>query len=221
MKVLSWNVLADEWVKKSYYPTVKDLRLLDPEHRLPIQVKILKEEDADIILLQEVMPETYARLSRMFRKTHHISSLCLRHWSKTRPSVSGHMTLVRRTLCKDIREKELSFGQRVQAGTLVLYNIHLDDKSYALRRRQLNSIPLDEPYAIVGGDFNQMYKNPIPGFIQHNDCTTYFVEKYMDIDNIITKGIKKGKMCCKSIPISVSEGLLRYGSDHIPVILDI
>jgi mRNA deadenylase 3'-5' endonuclease subunit Ccr4 len=34
MKILTWNILAAEWIKKSYYPNVKKKILFDRKSRL-------------------------------------------------------------------------------------------------------------------------------------------------------------------------------------------
>ena len=59
MKILSWNVLASEWIKKSYYPTVKENILFDRRSRLKRIMERIIYENPDIILLQEVMSLEY------------------------------------------------------------------------------------------------------------------------------------------------------------------
>jgi hypothetical protein len=80
-----------------------------------------------------------------------------------------------------------------------------------------------EKCVILGGDFNQEYSKScpiyqLPKFNIHNHCITYFVEKNMNIDNILTKGFVVSNDKCSFVPGTVSEGLKHYGSDHIPVI---
>ena len=53
MKVLSWNILANEYIQKKYYPTVQEELLVRTERFKTIITKLL-EINADIILLQEV-----------------------------------------------------------------------------------------------------------------------------------------------------------------------
>ena len=55
VKVLSWNILAVEFVKKSYYPMLDINSTTNRNARIKKIVKRLLEENADIILLQEVM----------------------------------------------------------------------------------------------------------------------------------------------------------------------
>jgi hypothetical protein len=80
-----------------------------------------------------------------------------------------------------------------------------------------------QKYCIIAGDFNQEYKPSsklytIPGFTAHNLCPTYYVEKTMNIDNILTKGFTSMKEeKCNLIPLNVESGLKLYGSDHLPI----
>ena len=62
MKIMSWNILAAEWIKKSYYPTIDKKILFNRRARFTRILKTIKEENADIILLQEVMQLEYNSL---------------------------------------------------------------------------------------------------------------------------------------------------------------
>lgn len=225
MKILTWNILASEWIKKSYYPTVKDYTLLDSHRRIKLILKRLKTENADIILLQEVMDVEYDLLYKQFNREYYVSSLRAIQWLKTKRTSSGNVTLVRKSMCKTISEAPLEYGIHVKADSISIFNIHLDDESYTKRKKQIEDIrPFleKEKHAIVGGDFNQEYKKDCPVYkfpksIVHNKGITYFVEKDMNIDNIITKGFISSYDSLMYVPNDVSEGLRIYGSDHIPV----
>ena len=75
--------------------------------------------------------------------------------------------------------------------------------------------------------FNQQYKSNsklynTPGFTTHNLCATYYIERKMNIDNILTSGFKKVQGSkCQWYPTNIEEGLLEYGSDHMPVIIEV
>ena len=44
----------------------------------------------------------------------------------------------------------------------------------------------------------------------------------MNIDNILTSGFKKVQGSkCHWYPTNIEEGLLEYGSDHMPVIIEV
>ena len=221
MKILTWNILASEWIKKSYYPSVKDHTLFHRNSRTRIILDKLKEESADIVFLQEVMPLEYKLLYQTFRHVYHFSRLAPIHWYKTKGQ-SGNITLVKKNTFKTWRETPFAHGLYVQVDNLHLFNIHLDDVSYAKRKRQLDSLPLNKDYVILGGDFNQNYKASsrlyaLDGFTVHNKCATYFVEKNINLDNILSKGFIHRSVSCDYVPSHVEEGLNLYGSDHIPV----
>jgi endonuclease/exonuclease/phosphatase family metal-dependent hydrolase len=128
-------------------------------------------------------------------------------------------------LCATISEAPLAFGVFVKADRLSIYNIHLDDVSVNKRIAQMKQIRPrieKESRVIVGGDFNQAYDKRHPVYrltdlMAHNKCVTYFVEKNMNIDNILTKGFSVTKDTCQFVPSTVTEGVKHYGSDHIPV----
>jgi endonuclease/exonuclease/phosphatase family metal-dependent hydrolase len=135
------------------------------------------------------------------------------------------MTLIKKAVFKKYVEYPLEYGLYVKADSVSIFNLHLDDISSVKRRKQISDLrPFleKEPYVVIGGDFNQEYKKgakiyDIPNFTVHNDCNTYFVEKNMNIDNILTKGFASSIERCLYLPQSVEEGLRIYGSDHIPV----
>jgi len=226
MKILTWNILASEWIKKSYYPTVRDQTLFNPDNRIHIIIDKLSKESADIVFLQVVMPMEYKVLYQKFNRTYRLSRLTPIQWSKTQStkseSQSGNVTLVKKRIFDTWSESSFDHGIYVRIDQLHLFNIHLDDTSHYKRKKQLDQILLhDKKYVVLAGDFNQPYKDThlyqLPGFIVHNLCNTYFVEKNMNIDNILTKGLKCSVDSCQYLPTSVEEGLSMYGSDHIPV----
>jgi endonuclease/exonuclease/phosphatase family metal-dependent hydrolase len=112
-----------------------------------------------------------------------------------------------------------------------VFNIHLDDIAWQTRMAQINLLrPQIEKlkHCIIGGDFNQQFNinskiYNINDFIIHNPKnTTYYIEKFMNIDNILSKGfismqnniIKDHNICKKNL-------FDKYGSDHIPVIIEL
>jgi endonuclease/exonuclease/phosphatase family metal-dependent hydrolase len=224
MKILTWNILASEWIKKSYYPTVKDQTLLKRGKRMKIIVDHLKEESADIVFLQEVMPLDYHLLYKEL-KDYHFSTLTPIEWYN-KNSESGNLTLVKKGLFRKWSETPFDHGLYVKVDQLHLFNVHLDDVSYYKRKKQLARLPLEGKQVILAGDFNQCYKKnahlyDLPGFTVHNKCDTYFVEKRMNLDNILTKGFAGSSNACSYVPTHVEEGLTIYGSDHIPVTVNL
>jgi endonuclease/exonuclease/phosphatase family metal-dependent hydrolase len=198
---------------------------MDRDRRIKIILKRLYRENPDLMLLQEVMDVDYDVLYLHFQKTYYISSLQPIQWGKSNNSSSGNITLIRKSMCKKISEYRLEYGLIVKADDLVIYNIHLDDVSFTKRKKQINALRPNiekERYVVLGGDFNQEYKKTcslyqFPEVTVHNKCVTYFVEKNMNIDNILTKGFTDSNHTCSYVPRNVTEGLEIYGSDHIPV----
>ena len=222
MKILSWNILASEWIKKSYYPTVTDPILFKRDKRIHLISDKLREESADIVFLQEVMPMEYRQLYQNFHRTYRLSKLSRILWDKPL-SESGNLIMIKKRMFDSWNESSFDHGIYVRINQLHLFNVHLDDVSYYKRKKQLDQLPFhDKKYVILAGDFNQSYHKDsalyqLPGFTAHNKCSSYYVEKKMNIDNILTKGFDSSLDGCEYLPTSVEEGLHLYGSDHIPV----
>lgn len=229
---MSWNILASEWIKPSYYPKIDKNILLNRTARFNRIFAIIKETNADIILLQEVMPLEYESLKQYLKKQYTCSQLVSIQWKYSNESnKSGNMTLLRRTLL-NIKHSELDFGVLTELPQLLIFNIHLDDLSGLTRNKQMRSIEkllYQKPKCIIGGDFNQMYRKTsklynLPEFTVHNIiCPTYYIEGKMNIDNIMTRGFKENKDSVKCIeyPKSMKEGIETYGTDHLPIIVEI
>ena len=186
---MTWNILASEWIKKSYYPTVKDPSLF--KNRIQTILHKIKDMDPDIVCLQEVMPLEYTRLCEAFPQ-YQCSKLAPIQWYMNK-SKSGNLTMVKKRFTH-WTEHPFDYGVYVKVDRVHVFNVHLDDVSYTKRLRQLHNLDLSMDHVIVAGDFNQEYKPTalyqLPGFTVHNKCPTYFVEKKMNIDNILTKGIQ-------------------------------
>ena len=95
MKVVSWNILANEFIKKSYYPTIKSKMLFDRKGRLAHITIILKNVDADVMLLQEVMGAEYNSLYETFDKDYYIIQGDSINWSNKK-TYSGNVTFLRK-----------------------------------------------------------------------------------------------------------------------------
>ena len=260
MKILTWNILASEWIKKSYYPSVKEKVLFDRKSRLKRIMERIIDEDPDILLLQEVMELEYKTLCKHLLPKYHISFLSPIDWAKKQDekyikkekkeekkeekeitSESGNVTLLKKTLFKSKKEIHhetlpMDFGVYTttfyQSRQIHIFNIHLNDLHSQRRNIQMNVLRpfLDkQKYCIIAGDFNQEYRPNsklynITNFTVHNFCHTYYIEKNMNIDNILTKGFsekeeEKNKNKCNYVPLKVENGFKIYGSDHLPVMI--
>ena len=59
MKIISWNILANEFIKKADYPMIKGKMLFNRKGRLTQITSILQNVNADVMLLQEVMEDQF------------------------------------------------------------------------------------------------------------------------------------------------------------------
>jgi len=241
MKILSWNILAEEWIKSSYYTKINKHILFNRFERFQRILGILQNSKADIILLQEVMPSEYEMLKYHFHINYIISPLALIQWKNqdenedVNKGTSGNMTLLSRNQkqFQDIKHYTFDFGLYIELEEIGICNIHLDDLSKQKRIIQIKMLEEEILYrknkVILGGDFNEDYQENsfiynVNEFIVHNkECSTYYIDKKMNIDNIMTRGFfeeDKEKQYFK-YPSSMQEGMLEYGSDHLPIIVEI
>lgn len=235
MKILTWNILASEWIDdKTYHDVVKKIRY-DNKRRFDRIFYYITKQNADLILLQEVMPCEYKKIKLLFKNEYIITPVFRINWHKNKNN-SGNVSLFKRTeFVNNMTHNKLEFGMHTTClyknKICHIYNIHLSDVSNKYRYTQLNSIlkPLIEATTcIIGGDFNHQYINNtkfynIPNYKTHNTmCTTYYIDRKINIDNILTKGFTRfGLIECPKCPENIQEGLTNYGSDHLPITLNI
>ena len=236
MKILSWNILAFEFIEKEYYPNLDYNFLTNRLARIGVIANKIQEVNADIILLQEVMMDEYFFLKSRFRQFF-FSKLCHIDWNEK--SESGNVILYRKTKLADcssgetkLYESNCCFGQHLcfisnDQQKIHVFNIHLNDLFHQKRKAQINSILyLLQQYhhVILGGDFNENYDQnqslfTIPDYTVHNKNASYYIESFMNIDNILTKGFG---LVTPHVPVDYtlipkSELLATFASDHLPV----
>jgi len=237
MKILSWNILADEFIKKRYYPMIPPEILMNRKQREKKMITTLLHADMDVMLLQEVMQCEYNALSTAFQKTHHLIKGKNIKW-QGKQSNSGNVILLRKTLMTQPQLIPLKFGVGVecvyQNQPLTIFNIHLDDISHVERMSQVSELL---PYVkqrmqiIVGGDFNENYqpKNELyqvlknEGLKVYNQKPTYFIERKMCIDNILIKGLDMNHTSAHVLNDFRGDRVkqfITYGSDHLPVVVN-
>jgi mRNA deadenylase 3'-5' endonuclease subunit Ccr4 len=237
MIILTWNILASEWIKKSYYPGIKESVLFDYNARFSKICKKIQTINPDIILLQEVMPREYDKLVSMLKDEYFISELKTITWQYNKNSKSGNVTFLRRSIFSYnyIINIPLEYGIYTQCVcnklNFDIFNIHLDDQSSRERYKQCDEIHSiarkRNCINIIGGDFNHQYKSnsrmyKVPGFTTHNVCPSYYIERKMNIDNILTRGLKKiTGGTCPLYPTNIEDGFKDYGSDHLPIITNV
>jgi endonuclease/exonuclease/phosphatase family metal-dependent hydrolase len=239
MKILSWNILADEFIKQTYYPMIPSHILLNRKKRQDRIIETLKQANADIMLLQEVMQSEYNKLDDEFNKTYHLIKGKHIYWNEKR-SYSGNIILLRKSLFSfPNNQVDLSFGLAVQVHLkhsempILVINIHLDDLSQANRLREIKTLePLlfSQQRIILGGDLNEHY-NPTHltklyksleenYFTMTNHQPTYYIKSKISIDHILLKGFETHTKTSKVINefgANVVEHFTNYGSDHLPV----
>lgn len=238
MKVLSWNILAHEWIKKSHYKGLDKKILFNRKKRFSTIKKHLLEEKADIILLQEVMPYEYKHLVKLLKETHYASPLLPISWNGVYGQ-SGNATFIGRNLLKsknlecEVMHKNVNDFclYTIVNKDFAIFNIHLDDLSHQTRLKQIKELSLYEKLhknCVIGGDFNELFRinSKLYNFttsnykISNKECITYFNESAMNIDNILIKGkeyiINKTQ---SNYYENKTDFFKSYGSDHLPVII--
>ena len=237
MKILSWNILAHEFIKKRYYPMIPTEVLMNRKERIKQIITTLVHADMDVMLLQEVMQSEYNALVKVFQKTHHLIKSKNIKWQGTQ-SHSGNVILLRKSLYQVKQHKHLAFGVGVHCvykdRPLLIMNVHLDDLSKEKRLTQFNDLlsyfSMNEQI-IVGGDFNENYSSSselyrrikAAGMKIMNKKPSYYIEKKMCIDNILVKGIASNHSAAQVVNdfgSDVPKQFITYGSDHLPVIVD-
>jgi endonuclease/exonuclease/phosphatase family metal-dependent hydrolase len=238
MKILSWNILADEFIKKRYYPMIPPDILLNRKHRQTQIIHSLIHMDMDVMLLQEVMQSEYNALAQTFQRTHHLLRGPHIKW-QGKQSHSGNVILLRKSLFSKLTLIPLNFGLGVQClyrnHLLLILNIHLDDISHEDRVKQLEELlPAisQSKKVIMGGDFNENYtttselyqrlkKNTGLKIVNHKP--TYYIERKMCIDNILTKGLNLKHPHAHVLDAFNGDRVkqfITYGSDHLPVAIN-
>ena len=239
MKIISWNILAHEFIKKRYYPMISPEVLMNRKERIKQIIITLIQTDMDVMLLQEVMQSEYNALVKVFKKTHHLIKGKNIKWQGMQ-SHSCNVILLRKSLFQLKEHVDLAFGLLVQClyknRPLLIINVHLDDLSKEKRLNQFNELL---PYfstneqIIIGGDFNEHYNIKIPNDLYQNikasglkilnKKPSYYIEKKMCIDNILVKGIAlkhSAAQVVNDFGANVPKQFITYGSDHLPVIVD-
>ena len=97
MTVISWNILANEFIKKADYPMIKGKMLFNRKGRLTQITSILKNVNADVMLLQEVMQAEYNSLSETFEKEYYVIKGKNINWYNKK-SYSGNVTFLRKNV---------------------------------------------------------------------------------------------------------------------------
>jgi endonuclease/exonuclease/phosphatase family metal-dependent hydrolase len=243
MKILSWNILADEFIETRYYPMIPRDLLFNRKKRQERIVETLIKENADIMLLQEVMRSEFNLLYTHFHTAYHLVRGKYIQWQKNKRGYSGNVILLRKSMFflpqNEKYRIDLNFGLAIQCqlrekkeSMLLIANVHLDDILQGNRIKQVKQLePLftSHSHIILGGDFNEHYTSKAKlyktlneySFTSYNEAPTYYIEHKLSIDHILLKGFINKKTCkvINDFGSDIVEQFTHYGSDHLPVLL--
>ena len=242
MKILSWNILANEFIQERYYPMIPSQLLFNRQKRQERIIATLKQADTDIILLQEVMQSEYNLLYSEFHTTYHLIRGKYIQWQKNKRNYSGNVILLRKNMFSPVHYSiDLDVGLAIQCHLkhsdipILVINTHLDDVSQTKRLQQIKELEpllINNKRIILGGDFNEHYTNKsrlyslIKDYFltSYNDEPSYYIEKKMCIDHIMIKGFEthnKNSKVINDFGDDIIQQFANYGSDHLPVMLTI
>jgi endonuclease/exonuclease/phosphatase family metal-dependent hydrolase len=249
-QVLTWNILADEFVHEQDYLHFDFDQIKNRNQRIETITNYLLQQDLNIILLQEVMINEMHYLHDKMFETFYFSHLYSNQWDDYPNSESGNLVLFSKKHFTDLfyteplMYKEKVFGVHVLLyekktnQRLHIFNIHLNDQYFLIRKAQLKSIQnklQNYNRVILGGDFNQNYWSNNKTLYKMNDnyivlntmYKTYYVNKAnINIDNILVKGFQNNDNENNDNKNNNNDNenndnndflMKLYGSDHLPV----
>jgi mRNA deadenylase 3'-5' endonuclease subunit Ccr4 len=177
ISLISYNVLADSYIKPSFYPKVERSLLL-PEFRIPFLLRRIHETLADVMCLQEVEPSVFSFLKTSLEPLGYFSCFCQK---KNKPDgcatfVSRHLmtTAIDSLFFQDGNGIEPDSGHLAQilhvegaSGKIGIANTHFKwdppnqskTEKYGLRQASqllshLSSLEPERTAWVVCGDFN-------------------------------------------------------------------
>jgi len=174
MKIISWNILANEFIKKADYPMIKGKMLFNRKGRLTQITTILKNVNADVMLLQEVMQAEYNSLSETFEKEYYIIKGKNINWYNKK-SYSGNVTFLRKNVFSLLANNEKDMIKDLEFGLYV--KCYFLDK---VRENVSKNVPknvCENICSVTSATLKKEIKKP--GEIKHNST-----QKLMPIDII-------------------------------------
>jgi hypothetical protein len=174
MKIISWNILANEFIKKADYPMIKGKMLFNRKGRLTQITSILKNVNADVMLLQEVMQAEYNSLSETFEKEYYVIKGKNINWYNKK-SYSGNVTFLRKNVFSLLANNEKEMIKDLEFGLYV--KCYFLDK---VRENVSKNVPknvCENICSVTSATLKKEIKKP--GEIKHNST-----QKLMPIDII-------------------------------------
>jgi len=231
MNIMTWNILADEYIDKKEYNNLNK-KYLNRKIRFKNILKIFTLLMPEIVLFQEVMREEYELLKEKFDKIYIFSKLKYINWGSA--GKSGNIILVKHNICNDVKfyykENHIYMKCLYKHRKLIVINLHLDDIDKNKRKKQINDIieKINHHLCIIGGDFNEHYSTNSNIFnslkknkfdISNKKYNTYFVNKSENIDNICYRGFQLNKFYIDNKIKDSNILIKKYGSDHLPIVV--
>jgi endonuclease/exonuclease/phosphatase family metal-dependent hydrolase len=228
---MSFNVLANEFIdfkniKNTDYVNI-DFKLL--VNRLPRIFSTIDKYSADIILLQEITPETYKIFKNRYDKYH--TKISYHKTSIAMKNPYGNMTLIKKELTKKLSYKTLEcptgivFGItkcKIHNTNIMIINAHLDHNSSETKRiieinKLFKYIDLNNNI-IIGGDFNTnkpVIHDKFSKWKTFKSNVGSYLDDLFRIDWIYLNKLKliSGKILGTKHKKDTS---FKYGSDHYP-----
>ncbi|CAF1467787.1 unnamed protein product [Adineta ricciae] len=242
IRILTYNILAEVFVKKQYYPNTSS-NLLNYQNRREHTLRVIENSSIDFIMLQEAQDQDRLQFEKYLSSKYECSTLAAKSEIITARS-AGTMSLVSKTWTGkyDILPVSFDNGKKCQVincetpdgKRFSIVNIHLDfnvkEKQFAMLEELVFRRFLG-PFIIVG-DMNATRKEMEKMFEKHatlkfinainGDPDTYFSEDGKGTRQCDHIWIEEGYFQVKSINISnkitdLEECLKQFGSDHAPV----
>ena len=95
MKILSWNILAEEYIKKIYYKEIPKNILFNRNNRIKSIISVITKFNCDIITLQEVMLKEFNELKKIFSIEYNIIKGKNINWNGCK-GYSGNVTFIKK-----------------------------------------------------------------------------------------------------------------------------
>lgn len=247
LKILTWNVLAQQWIDLELKDAALDKRHLKRTYRIEKQLQYIKQTNPDVILLQETTPIVLRQYQRQL-PDYEIDCFSQMRWQKEYSPINGNAILWKKNILKDTRcdtiilDKQAGiYGTllraRVTNGAQITFvNVHLSYGNFKAASNQFKTIfdylERSDQKIVIGGDFNMGYPDwEIERFfngkgftdcLKRNTVTHPFKnDPYgQTIEHILIKNMK-----CQNISIgeskSIGDSLKKYGTDHYPIVVEI
>lgn len=179
MHIISYNTLANSFAEpESYwdrYPQIKDRKIISWDYRLPIILKSIITENADVILLQEI---ELASFENDFSSLFDTYSFWRHEISKKRTNHIGNVILWRNNLIPE-KKTATSCSLIIEFNDFWAINVHLKagltsgEKDRVCQVKSLlKNVNWQKP-GFISGDFNDVLNSPC----QYNVATQGLVAK--------------------------------------------